>query len=134
MIPFSINNEDFNLSAQVKIFNQQDQVFLDFESYIDQIEVTKISQNIPESLADSRAVQWIETVLTEGSLTDIMLTTRFNMSGEIESPNTKFSANLNGATINADPNWPSIENINAKVNFSNDYLKIVGNQASVEGY
>ena len=133
VIPFSINNEDFNLSAQVKIFNQHDQVFLDFESYIDQIEVTKISQNIPESLADSRAVQWIETVLTEGSLTDIMLTTRFNMSGEIESPNTKFSANLNGATITADPKWPSIENINAKVNFSNDYLKIVGNQASVEG-
>ncbi len=133
VIPFSINNEDFNLSAQVKIFNQQDQVFLDFESYIDQIEVTKISQNIPESLGDSRAVQWIEGVLTEGSLTDIMLTTRFNMSGEIESPNTKFSANLNGATITADPKWPSIENINAKVNFSNDYLKIVGNQASVEG-
>ena len=133
VIPFSINNEDFNLSAQVKIFNQQDQVFLDFESYIDQIEVTKISQNIPESLADSKAVKWIETVLTEGSLTDIMLTTRFNMSGEIESPNTKFSANLNGATITADPKWPSIENINAKVNFSNDYLKIVGNQASVEG-
>ena len=80
VIPFSIYNEDFNLSAQVKIFNQQDQVFLDFESYIDQIEVTKISQNIPESLADSRAFHWIETVITEGSLSDIMLTTRFNMS------------------------------------------------------
>ena len=132
VIPFSINNEDFNLSAQVKIFNQQDEVFLDFESYIDQIDVTKISQNIPESLIDSQALQWIEAVLTKGLMTDIKLTTRFNMSGEIESPNTKFSANLNDATINADPNWPSIENINAKVNFSNDYLKIVGNQASVE--
>ena len=132
VIPFSINNEDFNLSAQVKIFNQQDEVFLDFESYIDQIDVTKISQNIPESLVDSKAVEWIEAVLTKGLMTDIMLTTRFNMSGEIESPNTKFSANLNDATINADPKWPSIENINAKVNFSNDYLKIVGNQASVE--
>ena len=132
VIPFSINNEDFNLSAQVKIFNQQDEVFLDFESYIDQIDVTKISQNIPESLVDSKAVEWIEAVLTKGLMTDIKLTTRFNMSGEIESPNTKFSANLNDATINANPNWPSIENINAKVNFSNDYLKIVGNQASVE--
>ncbi len=132
VIPFSINNEDFNLSAQVKIFNQQDQVYLDFESYIDQIEVSKISQNIPESLADSRGVQWIEKVLTDGQLTDIMLTTRFNMSGEIESPNTKFSANLSDASISANPKWPSIENINAKVNFSNDYLKIVGNQASVE--
>ena len=132
VIPFTINNEDFNLSAQVKIFNEQDQVYLDFESYIDQIEVSKISQNIPDSLADSKGARWIETVLTDGLLTDIMLTTRFNMSGEIEAPNTKFSANLRDATIRASEKWPSIKNINAKVNFSNDYLNIVGNQASVE--
>ncbi len=132
IIPFSINNEDFNLSAQVKIFNQQDKVYLEFESYIDQIEVSKISQNLPETLANSESALWIEEVLTDGLLTDIMLTTRFNMSGEIEAPSTKFSANLNGATINASSKWPSISNINAKVNFSNDYLKIVGNQARVE--
>ena len=132
VIPFTINNEDFNLSAQVKIFNEQDQVYLDFESYIDQIEVSKISQNIPDSLADSKGARWIETVLTDGLLTDIMLTTRFNMSGEIEAPNTKFSANLSDATISASEKWPSIKNINAKVNFSNDYLNIVGNQANVE--
>ena len=133
VIPFSLQNEDFNLSAQVKIFNQQDQVYLEFESYIDQIEVSKINQNIPESLSDSEGARWIDEVLKDGFLTDIMLTTRFNMSGEIEAPNTKFSANLSKATINANPNWPSIEDINAKVTFSNDYLKIVGNQARVEG-
>ena len=132
VIPFSLQNEDFNLSAQVKIFNQQDQVYLEFESYIDQLEVSKISQNIPESLSESEGARWIEEVLTDGLLTDIMLTTRFNMSGEIEAPNTKFSANLVKATINANPNWPSIKDINAKVTFSNDYLKIVGNHASVE--
>ncbi|MDA9031468.1 DUF3971 domain-containing protein [Candidatus Pseudothioglobus singularis] len=133
VIPFSLQNEDFNLSAQVKIFNQQDQVYLEFESYIDQIEVSKINQNIPESLSSSDGARWIDEVLKDGFLTDIMLTTRFNMSGEIEAPNTKFSANLSKATINANPNWPSIEDINAKVTFSNDYLKIVGNQARVEG-
>ena len=133
VIPFSLQNEDFNLSAQVKIFNQQDQVYLEFESYIDQIEVSKINQNIPESLSSSEGARWIDEVLKDGFLTDIMLTTRFSMSGEIEAPNTKFSANLSKATINANPNWPSIEDINAKVTFSNDYLKIVGNQARVEG-
>ena len=132
VIPFSLQNEDFNLSAQVKIFNQQDQVYLEFESYIDQIEVSKINQHIPESLSDSEGAQWIDEVLKDGFLTNIMLTTRFNMSGEIEAPNTKFSANLTKATINANPDWPSIRDINAKVTFSNDYLKIVGNQASVE--
>ena len=133
VIPFSLQNEDFNLSAQVKIFNQQDQVYLEFESYIDQIEVSKINQNIPESLSSSEGARWIDEVLKDGFLTDIMLTTRFNMSGEIEAPNTKFSANLSKATINANSNWPSIEDINAKVTFSNDYLKIVGNQARVKG-
>ena len=133
VIPFSLQNEDFNLSAQVKIFNQQDQVYLEFESYIDQIEVSKINQNIPESLSSSEGARWIDEVLKDGFLTDIMLTTRFNMSGEIEAPNTKFYANLSKATINANSNWPSIEDINAKVTFSNDYLKIVGNQARVEG-
>jgi uncharacterized protein YhdP len=132
VIPFSLKNEDFNLSAQVKIFNQQDQVYLEFESYIDQIEVSKINQNIPESLSASKGARWIEEVLSEGFLTDIMLTTRFNMSGDIEAPNTKFSANLSKATINTTSDWPTIRDINAKVTFSNDYLKIVGNKASVE--
>ncbi len=133
VIPFSLKNEDFNLSAQLKIFTQQDKVYLEFESYIDQIEVSKINQNIPKILANTEGARWINDVLTEGILTDIMLTTRFNMSGDLETPNTKFSANLDGAKINLSADWPSIEELDAKVTFSNDYLKIVGNKASIDG-
>jgi len=133
VIPFSLKNEDFSLSAQLKIFTQQDKVYLEFESYIDQIEVSKINQNIPDILANTEGARWINDVLTEGILTDIKLTTRFNMSGDLESPNTKFSANLDGAKINVSANWPSIEKLDAKVTFSNDYLKIVGNKASIDG-
>jgi len=133
VIPFSLKNEDFSLSAQLKIFSQQDRVYLEFQSYIDQIEVSKINQNIPNILANTEGARWINNVLTEGTLTDIMLTTRFNMSGDLESPNTKFSANLDGAKINVSADWPSIEKLDAKVTFSNDYLKIVGNKASIDG-
>ena len=35
VIPFTIKNEDFNLSAQLKIFSEQDKVYLEFQSYID---------------------------------------------------------------------------------------------------
>jgi len=133
VIPFSLKNEDFSLSAQLKIFTQQDKVYLEFESYIDQIEVSKINQNIPDILANTDGARWINDVLTEGVLTDIMLTTRFNMSGDLESPNTKFSANLKGAKINVSSKWPVIEELDAKVTFSNNYLKIVGNKASLEG-
>ena len=132
VIPFTIKNEDFNLSAQLKIFSQQDKVYLEFQSYIDQIDVTKINQNIPEVLANTQSTIWLDKVITEGMLTDIMLTTRFNISGELETPNTKFSANLKDAKLNVNPGWAPITDLNAKVTFSNDYVNITGKNAKLD--
>jgi hypothetical protein len=127
VIPFSIKNDDFNLTAQLKIFNQQNKVYLEFESYIDQIDVSKINENIPKALANTEGALWLNKVISDGILTDVMLTTRFNMSGNLEKPNTKFSANLINANLNINSNWPSINDLNAKVTFSNNYLKIDSN-------
>lgn len=132
VIPFTITNEDFNLSAQLKIFSQQDKVYLEFQSYIDQIDVTKINQNIPETLANTHSTEWLDKVIAEGVLTDIMLTTRFNISGGLEAPNTKFSANLKGAKLNVNSGWAPITDLNAKVTFSNDYVNITGKNAKLE--
>ena len=132
VIPFSLKNDDFSLSAQLKIYNQQDKVYLEFESYIDQIDISKINQNIPEELSNSEGAIWLNQVVTEGFLTDVMLTTRFNMSGDLEAPNTKLSANLNDAKLNINSKWPSIDDLNAKVTFSNNYLKIIANKAKLD--
>jgi len=132
VIPFTIKNEDFNLSAQLKIFSEQDKVYLEFESYIDQIDVTKINQNIPEALANTQSTNWLDKVIREGVLTDIMLTTRFNISGESEIPNTKFSANLKDAKLIVNSDWAPITDLNAKVTFSNDYVNITGRKAKIE--
>ena len=133
VIPFTIKNEDFNLSAQLKIFSEQDKVYLEFQSYIDQIDVTKINQNIPEALANTQSTEWLDKVIAEGVLSDIMLTTRFNISGDLETPNTKFSANLQDAKLNVNSGWAPITDLNAKVTFSNDYVNITGKNAKLEG-
>ena len=132
VIPFTIKNEDFNLSAQLKIFSEQDKVYLEFQSYIDQIDVTKINQNIPEALANTQSTIWLDKVITEGVLTDIMLTTRFNISGDLEDPNTKFSANLKEAKLNVNSGWAPVTDLNAKVTFSNDYVNITGKNAKLD--
>ncbi len=132
VIPFTIKNEDFNLSAQLKIFSQQDKVYLEFQSYIDHIDVTKINQNLPKALANTQSTVWLDNVITEGMLTDIMLTTRFNISGELETPNTKFSANLKDAKLDVNPDLVPITDLNAKVTFSNNYVNISGKNAKLE--
>jgi len=131
VIPFTIENEDFNLSAQLKIFSEQDKVYLEFESYIDQIDVTKINQNIPEALANTQSTNWLDKVVTEGIMTDIMLTTRFNISGEPETPNTKFSANLKDANLNLYSDWTPITGLNAKVIFSNNSVNITARNSKL---
>jgi len=132
VIPFTIKNADFNLSAQLKIFSQQEKVYLEFQSYIDSIDVEKILQNIPKTLAKTKSTKWLERSLIEGKLTDIMLNTRFTVAGEIEEPITKFSANLESGILSVDPDWEKITNLNAKITLSNNYVQLIGKNAKID--
>jgi uncharacterized protein YhdP len=132
VIPFTIKNEDFTLSAQLRIFSQQDKVYLEFQSYIESIDVEKIHQNIPKTLAKTKSASWLDSALIEGKLSDIMLTTRFTIGGQSEEPITKFSANLENAKLSVDPAWKSITELNAKITLSNNYVQLVGENAKID--
>ena len=131
VFPFSIKNADFNLSAQLKIFSEKGQMFLEFESYVDQINVSKIQQNIPEALANTQSAVWLSQSLNSGLVKNAMFTTRFKLSGEQSMPITKFSAELVDAQLTMDPKWPPITKLNAKVSFTNNYVQITGKNAKV---
>ena len=132
VIPFTIKNKDFTLSAQLRIFSQQDKVYLEFQSYIDSIDVEKIHQNIPKTLAKTKSAGWLDRALIEGKLSDIMLTTRFIIGGKSEEPITKFSANLENAKFSVDSAWESITELNAKITLSNNYVQLVGENAKID--
>ena len=131
VFPFSIKNADFNLSAQLKIFSEKDQMFLEFESYVDQIDVAKIQQNIPEALANTQSAVWLSQSLNSGMIKNVMFTTRFNLSDKQAAPITKFSADLEGAQLTMDPEWAPITKLNARVIFTNNYVQITGKDAKV---
>ena len=132
VIPFTIKNEDFTLSAQLRIFSQQDKVYLEFQSYINSIDVEKIRQNIPKTLAKTKSAGWLDRALIEGKLSDIMLTTRFIIGGKSEEPITKFSANLENAKFSVDSAWESITELNGKIILSNNYFQLVGENAKID--
>lgn len=129
VFPFSIKNADFNLSAQLKIFSEKGQMFLEFESYIDQIDIAKIQQNIPEALASTQSAVWLSQSLNSGMVKNAMFTTRYNLSDEQAAPIAKFSADLVGAQLTMDPKWPPITGLNARVIFTNNYVQITGKNA-----
>lgn len=131
VFPFTINNADFSLSAQLKIFSEKGQMFLDFESYVDQIDVAKIQQNIPEALANTQSAVWLSQSLNSGMIKNAMFTTRFNLSAEQAAPITKFSADLEDAQLTMDPEWAPITELNARVSFTNNYVQITGKDAKV---
>ena len=131
IFPFTVKNDDFTLSAQLKIFSEKDSMFLEFESYIDQIDVAKIQQNIPEALANTKSAVWLSQSLNSGMIRNAMFTTRFNLTAEGVAPITKFSADLIDAQLTMDPKWAPITKLNAKVSFTNNYVQITGKDAKV---
>lgn len=132
IFPFSIKNADFNLSAQLKVFSQQDKVFLELQSYVDQIDVAKIHQNLPESLADTKSAIWLNSALGSGVLKDVLFTTRFTLAGDDAPPKTKLSANLENVELTIDSKWAPITGLNARVTFTNDHVKITGKDAKLD--
>ena len=132
VIPFTIKNKDFTLSAQLRIFSQQDKVYLEFQSYIESIDVEKIHQNIPKSLAKTKSANWLNKALIKGKLSDVKLATRFSIGGQSEEPITKFSANLENAKLSVDPAWENISELNAKITLSNNYVQLVGENAKID--
>ena len=131
LFPFTVKNNDFTLSAQLKIFSEKDSTFLEFESYIDQIDVAKIQQNIPEALANTQSAVWLSQSLNSGMVENVRFTTRFNLSAEQARPITKFSADLTEAQLTMDSKWEPITSLNAKVSFTNNYVQITGKDAKV---
>ena len=105
IFPFTVKNADFSLFAQLKIFSEKGQMFLEFESYIDQIDVAKIQQNIPEALANTQSAMWLSRSLNSGIIKNAMFTMRFNLSDEYGKPLIKFSADLVDAKLTIDPEW-----------------------------
>ena len=133
VFPFSIKNEDFNLSAQLKVFSQNDKVYLELQSYVDQIDVEKIHQNLPKALADTKSAIWLNSALGSGVLKDVFFTTRFTLSGDDAPPVTTLSANLEGVNLTLDQKWAPITNLDASVIFSDDHIKIAGKDAKLDG-
>ena len=132
IFPFNIKNKDFNLSAQLKVFSQQDKVFLELQSYVDQIDVAKIHQNLPEPLADTKSAIWLNNALGSGVLKDVLFTTRFTLSGDDALPVTKLSANLENVKLTMNSKWAPITGLNARVTFTNDHVKITGKDAKLD--
>ena len=131
IFPFTIKNVDFTLSAQLKIFSEKGSMFLEFESYVDQIDVAKIQQNIPEALANTESAIWLSQTLNSGMVKNAMFTTRFNLSAKQATPITKFSADLTDAQLTMDAKWAPITDLNARVSFTNNYVQITGRNAKV---
>ena len=103
----------------------------EFESYVDQINVAKIQQNLPEALANTQSAVWLSQSLNSGVVKNAMFTTRFNLSDEQSVPITKFSADLVDAQLTMDSKWPPITGLNARVSFTNNYVQITGKDAKV---
>jgi uncharacterized protein YhdP len=132
IFPFTVKNADFSLFAQLKIFSEKGQIFLEFESYIDQIDVAKIQQNIPEVLANTQSAIWLSRSLNSGIIKNAMFTMRFNLSDEHDKPLTKFNADLIDAQLTIDSAWSPITELNVKVSFTNNYVQIIGKDAKID--
>jgi len=126
--------EDFQLDAAATI-RLDDKPYFQLSSHIERVDIAQLHNYWPHNIWKPNTIAWLDNGLKAGSVTEA----RLLAAGEIRKDSFKngtavlsAQAEVNEATVEFNPNWPPVKNLDATADISADSIAVVINQAMTE--
>ncbi len=121
-IPLLISNDKFSVQSYLKIFNEQGSDFVEFNSYIEQMQANDLANYLsPQALSDDTHT-WIKRGFISGQLQDSKFYLKKNLS-TLSVVETRFDTNLKDMDLLFNSDWDSLKKLDASL--KTDGKKIV---------
>ncbi len=121
-IPLLMSNDKFSAQSHLKFFTEQGSDFVEFNSYVKQIQANDVAKYLPSSALSNNTLAWIKRGFISGQLQDTRFHLKRNLS-KSEVTNTRFSTQLNNMELLFNSDWDSLKKLNA--NLETDGKEIV---------
>ena len=79
-LPLLIRSDDFSLMPHLKLSSEGGDDFVEFISYLDQVEIGSISEYLPPNLLSSATYAWLNRAFVSGELGDVKVNIKKNLS------------------------------------------------------
>jgi len=122
IIPLLISNDEFSVQSHLKIFNEHGNDFVEFNSYIEQMQASDMAKYLPAQALSDDTHAWIKRGFVSGKLGDTQFYLKRNLSTST-IVETRFDTNLKDMELLFNSDWNSLKQLDATL--QTDGKKIV---------
>ncbi|HAP92134.1 MAG TPA: hypothetical protein DCM52_01430 [Gammaproteobacteria bacterium] len=122
IIPLLISNDEFSVQSHLKIFNEHGNDFVEFNSYIEQMQASDMAKYLPAQALSDDTHAWIKRGFVSGKLEDTQFYLKRNLSTST-IVETRFDTNLKDMELLFNSDWNSLKQLDATL--QTDGKKIV---------
>ncbi len=131
-LPLLIRSDDFSLMSHLKLSSEGGDDFVEFISYLDQVEIGSISEYLPPNLLSSATYAWLSRAFVSGELGDVKVSIKKNLSKQIP-PEIKLSAHLSDSELSFNSDWETLKHLDADISTDGKKLVVAVNKTKLNG-
>lgn len=129
-LPLLISSDDFSLMSHLKIFNEGGEDFVEFISYLDQVEIDSIGEYLPPKLLSSATYAWLNRAFVSGKLSNVKLNVKKNLSKQTPAE-IKVNAHLSDSELLFDSDWEALKHLDADISTDGKKLLVMVNSTKL---
>ncbi|MBE8189422.1 MAG: DUF3971 domain-containing protein [Candidatus Thioglobus sp.] len=130
-LPISITNADFKLDAELLLFSEKSNDFIEFKGVAKRLKMVDVADYLPAEIVGKLTNKWMRQAFLSGELENINIYVKQNMAGP-EDININFAANVREADLLFDQQWPALQRLDADISTNGKWLKIKANSAVLD--
>ncbi len=122
------DDDDFELLSNLKLYNQQDDDFIQFSGLVQRMNVINISDYLPIALIGDATHQWVRHAFQSGELDDISINIKKNLSKQLPAK-IKFDAHLSNTELLFNTDWQNLKKLDANIAIDGKKITVMVNHA-----
>ncbi len=129
-IPLLMNNDKFSVQSHLKFFTEQGSDFVEFNSYIEQMQANELADYLPPQVLSNDTHAWIKRGFISGKLEDTQFYLKRNLSTS-SVVETRFDTHLNGMELLFNSNWDSLKQLDASLRTDGKEIVVMVNSTQL---
>lgn len=129
-IPLLMNNDKFSVQSHLKFFTEQGSDFVEFNSYIEQMQANELANYLSPQVLSNDTHAWIKRGFISGKLEDTQFYLKRNLSTS-SVVETRFDTHLNGMELLFNSDWDSLKQLDASLRTDGKEIVVMVNSTQL---
>ena len=129
-MPMVIQNEDFSLLSNIKLYQQDGQDYVEFTGFIDQIQAVDLDDYVPSAVVGESTNSWMKRGFKSGVLQDANIHLVKNLSDQVPAT-LNFTAHLAETELLFNSDWDALKGLDADIVTDGKKIQVMVNRTEL---